>query len=150
MDYKDYEKWWINKFLTLLLTLFSFIDVVVVASSSSLYRKTFLRFWDVNETEFCRWTRLEPQKTSTKFYNGWSQTFLHEVKKKKRKMTLFGTLFPTLTCILKMQTRIEVRNWLVAAGFPPRTKEQLKKKWEDLSSATKAKYAHERRLGVVQ
>ena len=30
MDYKDYEKWWMNKFLTFLLTLFSFIDVVLV------------------------------------------------------------------------------------------------------------------------
>ena len=65
-------------------------------------------------------------------------------------MTLFGTLSPTLTFILKMQTWLEVHTVSIAAGFPPRTKEQLKKKWEDLSSATKAKYAHERRLGVVQ
>ena len=69
---------------------------------------------------------------------------------KKRKMTLFGTLSPTPTFKLKMQTWLEVRNQLVDAGFPSRTKEQLKKKWEDLPSATKAKYAHERRLGVVQ
>ena len=56
-------------------------------------------------------------------------------------MILFGTLSPTLTFKLKMQTCLEVRNQLVAAGLPPRTNEQLKKKWEDLSSATKAKYA---------
>ena len=77
-----------------------------------------------------------------------SYFFLQELK--KRKMTLFGTLSPTPTFKLKMQTWLEVRNQLVDAGFPSRTKEQLKKKWEDLSSATKAKYAHERRLGVVQ
>ena len=69
---------------------------------------------------------------------------------KKRKMTLFGTLYPTPTFKLKMQTWLEVRNQLVDAGFPSRTKEQLKKKLEEWSSATKAKYAHERRLGVVQ
>ena len=56
-------------------------------------------------------------------------------------MTLFGTLSPTLTFILKMQTWLEVRNQLVAAVFPQRTKEQLKKKWESSLSATKAKYA---------
>ena len=54
-------------------------------------------------------------------------------------MTLFGTLSRTLTFILKMQTWLEVHTVSIAAGFPPRTKEQLKKKWEDLSSATKAK-----------
>ena len=60
--------------------------------------------------------------------------FLHEVK--KRKVTqLFGTaLSPTLTFILKMQTWLEVRNQLVAAGFPPK-----KRNGKDLSSATKAK-----------
>ena len=47
-----------------------------------------------------------------------------------------------------MQTRLEVRNWLVAAGFPPRTKEQLKKKWEDLLSATKANHAKWKKTGV--
>ena len=34
--------------------------------------------------------------------------FLYEVK--KRKLTLFGTLSPTLTFILKMQTWLEVHN----------------------------------------
>ena len=62
-------------------------------------------------------------------------------------MILFGTLSPTLTFKLKIQTWLEVRNQLVAAGFPPRTKEQLKKKWEDLSSATKAKYAKRKKTG---
>ena len=62
--------------------------------------------------------------------------FLHEVK--RRKMTLFGTLSPTLTFILKMQTWLEVHTVSIAAGFPPRTKEQLQKKREDLSSATKS------------
>ena len=56
-------------------------------------------------------------------------------------MTPFGTLSPTLTFILKMQTWLEVHTASIAAGFPPKPKEQLKKKWEDLSSATKAKYA---------
>ena len=46
-----------------------------------------------------------------------------------------------------MQTWLEVCNQLVAAGFPPRTKEQLKKKWEGLSSATKAKYAKRKKTG---
>ena len=80
-----------------------------------------------------------PRKRASNFKTDEVKFFLHEVK--KRKMTLFGTLSPTLTFKLKMQTCLEVRNQLVAAGFPPRTKEQLKKKWEDLSSATKAKYA---------
>ena len=62
-------------------------------------------------------------------------------------MTLFGTLSPTLTFILKMQTWLEVRNQLVAAGFPARTREQLKKKWEGLSSGTKAKYAKRKNTG---
>ena len=38
--------------------------------------------------------------------------FHHEVK--KRKMTIFGTLSPTLTFKLKMQTWLEVRKQLVA------------------------------------
>ena len=63
-------------------------------------------------------------------------------------MTLFGTLSPTLTFILKMQTWLEVHTVSIAAGFPPRTKEQLKKKWEDLSSATKAKYAKRKKTRV--
>ena len=63
-------------------------------------------------------------------------------------MTLFGTLSHTLTFILKMQTWLEVHTNNIAAGFPPRTKEQLKKKWEDLSSATKAKYAKRKKTGV--
>ena len=73
--------------------------------------------------------------------------FFFEVK--KRKMILFGTLSPTLTLKLKIQTWLVVRNQLVAAGFPPRTKEQLKKKCEDLSSATKAKYAKRKKTGAV-
>ena len=79
-----------------------------------------------------------PRKRASNFKTDEVKFFLHELK--KRKMTLFGTLSPTLTFKLKMQTSL-VRNQLVAAGFPPRTNEQLKKKWEDLSSATKAKYA---------
>ena len=79
-----------------------------------------------------------PRKRASNFKTDEVKFFLHELK--KRKMTLFGTLSPTLTFKLKMQTCL-VRNQLVAAGFPPRTNEQLKKKWEDLSSATKAKYA---------
>ena len=63
-------------------------------------------------------------------------------------MTLFGTLSPTLTFILKMQTWLEAHTASIAAGFPPRTKEQLNKKWEDLSSATKAKYAKRKKTGV--
>ena len=63
-------------------------------------------------------------------------------------MTLFCTLSPTLTFILKMQTWLGVHTVSIAAGFPPRTKEQLKKKWEDLSSATKAKYAKRKKTGV--
>ena len=71
--------------------------------------------------------------------------FFSEVK--KRKMTLFGILSPTLKSILKMQTWLEVRNQLVAAGFPPRTKEQLKKKWQGLSSATKPKHTKRKKTG---
>ena len=89
-----------------------------------------------------------PRKQTPNFKTDEVKFFLHELK--KRKMTLFGTLSPTPTFKLKMQTWLQVCNQLVDAGFPSRTKEQLKKKWEDLSSATKAKYAHERRLGVVQ
>ena len=63
-------------------------------------------------------------------------------------MTPFDTLSPTLTFILKMQTWLEVHTASIAAGFPPKPKEQLKKKWEDLSSATKAKYAKRKKTGV--
>ena len=42
---------------------------------------------------------------------------------------------------------MEVHTASIAAGFPPRTKEKLKKKWEDLSSATKAKYAKRKKTG---
>ena len=86
-----------------------------------------------------------PKKRAPNFKTDEVKFFLHEVK--KRKMILFGTLSPTLTFKLKIQTWLEVRNQLVAAGFPPRTKEQLKKKWEDLSSATKAKYAKRKKTG---
>ena len=86
-----------------------------------------------------------PKKRAPNFKTDEVKFFLHEVK--KRKMILFGTLSPTLTFKLKIQTWLEVRNQLVAAGLPPRTKEQLKKKWEDLSSATKAKYAKRKKTG---
>ena len=86
-----------------------------------------------------------PKKRAPKFKTDEVKFFLHEVK--KRKMILFGTLFPTLTFKLKIQIWLEVRNQLVAAGFPPRTKKQLKKKWEDLSLATKAKYAKRKKTG---
>ena len=36
MDYKDYEKKQTNKFLAFLSTLFSFIDVVLVAKTTRL------------------------------------------------------------------------------------------------------------------
>ena len=49
-----------------------------------------------------------------------------KVDVKKRVVTLFGTLSPTLTFKLKIQTWLEVCNHLVAAGFPPRTKKQLR------------------------
>ena len=86
-----------------------------------------------------------PKKRAPNFKTDEVKFFLHEVK--KRKMILFGTLSPTLSFKLKIQTWLEVRNQLVAAGFPPRTKEQLKKKWEDLSSATKAEYAKRKNTG---
>ena len=86
-----------------------------------------------------------PKKRAPKFKTDEVKFFLHEVK--KRKMILFGTLSRTLTFKLKIQTWLEVRNQLVAAGFPPRTKKQLKKKWEDLSSATTAKYAKRKKTG---
>ena len=50
--------------------------------------------------------------------------FLHDVK--KRVVILFGTLSPTLTFKLKIQTWLEVCNHLVAAGFPPGAKKQLR------------------------
>ena len=65
-------------------------------------------------------------------------------------MTLLGTLSPTLTFKLKMQTWLEVRNQLAAAGFLPRTKGQLKRKWEDLSQPLKTNTPNERRLGMMQ
>ena len=50
--------------------------------------------------------------------------FLHDVK--KRMVTLFGTLSPSLTFKLKIQTWLEVCNHLVVAGFSPGAKEQLR------------------------
>ena len=60
-----------------------------------------------------------PRKRATNFKTDEVIFFLHELK--KRKMTLFGTLSPTPTFKLKMQTWLEVRNQLVDAGFPSRT-----------------------------
>ena len=64
-----------------------------------------------------------PRKRTLNIRTDEVKFFRNEVK--KRKMTLFGTLSPTLTFILKMQTCLEVRNQLVTAGFPPTTKEKL-------------------------
>ena len=61
----------------------------------------------------------KPRKRATNFKTDEVKFFLHELK--KRKMTLFGTLSPTPTFKLKMQTWLEVRNQLVDAGFPSRT-----------------------------
>ena len=60
-----------------------------------------------------------PRKRATNFKTDEVKFFLHELK--KRKMTLFGTLSPTPTFKLKMQTWLQVRNQLVDAGFPSRT-----------------------------
>lgn len=65
-----------------------------------------------------------PKNRAPNFKTDEVKFFLHEVK--KRKMILFGTLSPTLTFKLKIQTWLEVCNHLVAAGFPPRTKKQLR------------------------
>ena len=89
-----------------------------------------------------------PKKRAPNFKTDEVKFFLHEVK--KRKMILFGTLSPTLTFKLKILTWLEVRNQLVAAGFPPRTNEQLKKKWEDCRQPLKSNTPNERRLGVLQ
>ena len=70
---------------------------------------------------------------------------LHEIK--KRKNTLFGMLSPSLTFHMKTKAWLAVREQLVVAGYPPRTKEQLKKKWEDSATSTKAKYARKRKTG---
>ena len=72
--------------------------------------------------------------------------FFSEVK--KRKMTLFGILSPTLKSILKMQTWLEVRNQLVAAGFPPRN--NLKRNGRACRQPLNPNTPNERRLGVVQ
>ena len=61
--------------------------------------------------------------------------------------TLFGPLGPTLTFSKKMEAWITIRNDMVAAGYPERTKEQLKKKWEDQSSNTKLKYQKKMKTG---
>ena len=61
----------------------------------------------------------KPRKRATNLKTDEVKFFLHELK--KRKMTLFGTLSPTPTFKLKMQTWLEVRNQLVDAGFPSRT-----------------------------
>ena len=115
-------------------------------ASSSSFKKTFLG---------CQWNGIFQMNKALTSENERrilrrmkSNFFLHEWK--KRKMTLFGILYPSPTFKSKMQPWLEVRNQLVDAGFLSRTKEQLKRKWEEWSSATKAKYAHERRLGVVQ
>ena len=49
-----------------------------------------------------------PRKQTPNFKTDAVKFFLYEVK--KRKVTLFGTLSPTLTFILKMQTWVEVHN----------------------------------------
>ena len=49
-----------------------------------------------------------PRKQTPNFKTDEVKFFLYEVK--KRKMTLFGTLSPTLTFILKMQTCLRVHN----------------------------------------
>ena len=122
MDYKDYEK---NK-----RTNFSrFCRPSSVSLMSSWYPRR---------------QGSNARKQTPNFKTDEVKFFLYV---KKRKMTLFGTLSPTLTFILKMQTWLEVRNQLVAAVFPQRTKEQLKKKWESLLSATKAKYAKRKKTG---
>ncbi len=42
---------------------------------------------------------------------------------------------------------MSVRDHVAGAGYPQQTKEQLKKKWEDLATSTKAKWAQKRKTG---
>ncbi|CAB3984027.1 Hypothetical predicted protein [Paramuricea clavata] len=70
---------------------------------------------------------------------------LREIK--QRKKSLFGMLSSTLTFQMKTKAWLTVREKLVGTGYPHRTKEQLKKKWEDISSSTKVKYAQKRKTG---
>lgn len=53
-------------------------------------------------------------------------------------------LSPTLT--FNMETKA-VRKHLIQVGYPQRTKEQLKKKWEDSVTSTEAKYTRKRKTG---
>ena len=88
-----------------------------------------------------------PRKRAPNFKTDEVKFFLHEVK--KRKMTLFCTLSPTLTFKLKMQIWLEVRNQLVAAGAGSHQepRDNLKRNGRTLSSATKAKYAKRKKSG---
>jgi hypothetical protein len=61
-------------------------------------------------------------------------------KIRKSKGILFGALSARLTFTKKIETWLKIRDELFSAGYPKRTREQLKKKWEDLSSGTKVKY----------
>ena len=56
-------------------------------------------------------------------------------------------LSSTLTFQMKTKAWLTVREKLVGAGYPHRTNEQLKKKWEAIASSTKAKYAQKRKTG---
>ena len=63
-------------------------------------------------------------------------------------MTLFGTLSPTLTFILKMQTWLEVHTVTIAAGFPPRTNwNNLKRNGRTCRQPLKPNTLNEGRLG---
>ena len=66
---------------------------------------------------------------------------------KNAKGTLFGPLGPTLTFSKKIEAWITIMDNMVAAGYPKRTKKQLKKKWEDQSSNTKLKYQTKMKTG---
>ena len=82
------------------------------------------------------------KKRAPNFKHDEIMILLHEIQK-----SLFGMLSPSLTFHMKTKAWLAVREQLVVAGYPPRTKEQLKKKWEDSATATKAKYARKRKTG---
>ena len=120
-----------SKFLAFLSTLFSFIDVVLVPfiSIDAVARRFFFIIVEKNISRMSMKRNSadeqssNPRKRTLNIKTDEVKFFRNEVK--KRKMTLFGTSSPTLTFILKMQTCLEVRNQLVAAGFPPTTNGKL-------------------------
>ena len=88
-------------------------------------------------------SKAEPRGRAPNFKDDEAKFLLNKIKSNGT----FGPLSSKLTSQMKINAWLKIRDELHAAGYPKRAKEQIKRKCEDVCSATKLKYHKKKETG---